>query len=251
MSLKEDNLRFFDKGKIENPKFWFRLGGEPSFEGKKVLDVGCGFGSLCIDVACKRAKKVVGLDIHEYPLKFAQENLEKNFSQVANNLEFHRGEVYDLPKSEFDIIISKDAFEHILDLDKVLHQMTTLLKPGGKIYIGCSQLYNSHFGDHGSLIKSFIPWAHLMLPESFLLKRLNKRNNSKISSVKELGLNQMSLAEIRSLLFTCGMNVLLFKINASNNLVLRLFSLLRRIPFLEEFFSYNLYCILEKASKIV
>ena len=138
-----------------------------------------------------------------------------------------------------------------MDLDKVLHQMTTLLKPGGKIYIGCSQLYNSHFGDHGSLIKSFIPWAHLMLPESFLLKRLNKRNNSKISSVKELGLNQMSLAEIRSLLFTCGMNVLLFKINASNNLVLRLFSLLRRIPFLEEFFSYNLYCILEKTSKIV
>ena len=249
MSFKEDDLIFFNKGKIENPKFWFRLEGEPSFEGKNVLDVGCGFGSLCIDMAFKKAKKVVGLDIHEYPLKFAHENMEKNFPQLVKNLDFQLSEVFDLPRNEFDIIVSKDTFEHILDLEKVLHEMIKLLKPDGKIYIGCSQLYYSHFGDHGCLIKSIIPWAHLILPESFLLKRLNKRNNSKISSVKELGLNQMSLAEIRTLLFNCGMKVSLFKINASKNLVMKLFSLLRRIPFLEEFFSYNLYCILEKDSK--
>ncbi|NQV19322.1 MAG: class I SAM-dependent methyltransferase [Armatimonadetes bacterium] len=249
MSIKEDDLIFFNKGKIENPKFWSRLGGEPLFEGKKILDVGCGFGSLCIDMVSKKAKKVVGLDIHEYPLKFAGENLEKNFPELAKKLEFQLGEVFDLPRNEFDIIVSKDAFEHILELDKVLYKMIKLLKPEGKIYIGCSQLYNSHFGDHGSLIKNVIPWAHLMFPESFLLKRLNKRNNSKISSAKELGLNQMSLAEIRNLLFNCGLKVSLYKINASKNLVLRLFSLLRRIPFLKEFFSYNLYCILEKDSK--
>ena len=249
MSLKENDLIFFNKGKIENPKFWLRLGGEPSFEGKKVLDVGCGFGSLCIDIASKKAKKVVGLDIQEYPLKFARKNLEKNFPDLTNNVEFQLGAIFDLPGNEFDMIISKDAFEHILDLEKALYEMIKLLKPEGKLYIGCSQLYNSHFGDHGRLIKNFIPWAHLMLPESFLLKRLNKRNNSKISSVKELGLNQMSLAEMRTLLFNCGLKVSLFKINASKNLVLRLFSLLRRIPFLEELFSYNLYCILEKDSK--
>ena len=53
------NSDYFKRGKVENPKFWSILKGWPSFKGLTVLDIGCGHGSLCVDMVSKGAKKVV------------------------------------------------------------------------------------------------------------------------------------------------------------------------------------------------
>lgn len=45
----------------------------PSFEGRRVLDIGCGFGWHCHYEAKKGAKTAFGIDISKKMLECAQE----------------------------------------------------------------------------------------------------------------------------------------------------------------------------------
>ena len=79
--LSEKDLDYFKNGKVENEKFWRRLGFKPDLRGKTVLDFGCGLGSLAIEMAEMGAKKVVAIDLEDDFLNFAKENLNQtNFS---------------------------------------------------------------------------------------------------------------------------------------------------------------------------
>ncbi|UCH88894.1 MAG: class I SAM-dependent methyltransferase [Thermoplasmata archaeon] len=245
MTLNQDDLDYFDRGKTNNPKFWSRLGGEPNFKDTKVLDVGCGFGSLCIDIAKSGAGKVIGIDINEKFLDFAEENMIKNHPKAKKNVEFICCQISELKEKNFDYIISQNSFEHILNLDEVFSGMESKLKSGGKIYIGFSALYNSPLGHH-NLIGTKFPWAHVLFSEETLVKKANKNRTDKISSIQDLGLNQLSYAKYKSLLFNSNLKVIYFNVNVSKNPILKIFSIISRIRSLEEYFTYNLYCILEK-----
>ena len=56
-TLSKKNLDYFQNGNFEIQKFWKRLNDIPSFEGKTVLDFGCGHGALCIVLLKTRQKK--------------------------------------------------------------------------------------------------------------------------------------------------------------------------------------------------
>ena len=49
----------------------------PSFEGKRVLDLGCGYGWHCIYAAQQGALRVVGVDISEKMLEIAREKTKE------------------------------------------------------------------------------------------------------------------------------------------------------------------------------
>lgn len=134
----------------------------------------------------------------------------------------------------------------MLNLDNVMIEIYKRLKTRGKLYVGFGPLYNSPFGDH-KRARAMIPWGHLIFPESFLIKRLNRKYQNKIESIYDLGLNKLSLSEYKDILPNSGLDVLFFRVNYSNKLLIRLFSLIRRVPFLEEYFSFDLFCILDKS----
>jgi len=246
MALLNHDIEYFKQGKLENEKFWKRLSGKPDFTNSCVLDVGCGHGRLCIDTALSGAKKVVGIDLNSRLIEFARENLERNYYDLSNKIEFHNislGDLYD--GVQFDYILSKDSFEHIIDLDLLLQEMKKRLKKGGRIYVGFGPLYRSYFGDHKKT-KAKIPWFHLIIPESVLLRRLNRNRDKKIKSIEELGLNKYRLKDYKRLFKESSLSILYFKVNCSDHILLKLFKLISKIPGLEEYFSKNIYCILEK-----
>ena len=192
------------------------------------------------------AKKVIGLDINECLIEFAQENLEINYPNLIQIVEFKNVNLKDYDKNiEFNYIISKDSFEHIIDLDNMLYEMKRRLKKMGRIYVGFGPLYNSYAGDHHRTGAVF-PWGHLIIPESILLGRINKKIKNKIGSIQELGLNKYSLRDYKRLFKESGLSILYFKINCSNHPISKLFTVIKKIPILEEYFSHNIYCILEK-----
>ena len=79
----------------------------------------------------------------------------------------------------FDYMVSKDTFEHIIELEEMLREMTIRLKQGGRIYLGFGPLYYGPFGHHGR-INPKIPWGHLIIPEQVIIKRLNRNPENKI-----------------------------------------------------------------------
>jgi SAM-dependent methyltransferase len=245
VAFKKSDLDYFDRGVIENIKFFCRLNEEPNFNGLKVLDIGCGHGSLCVCIASYGAKRVVGIDIDEYRIDFAKENAKQNFSEFMEKLEFKNCTISELDEYDFDIIVSKDTFEHIVGLEYLMQEMIRHLKPNGRMLIGFGPLYNSPYGDH-KRTESIIPWGHLLRSERSIIKGINKRrtNGEQIRSIYDLGLNKLSLNQYKKLFTDCGLKIQYFGINVSKNKISKLFSLLAKVPFLEEYFSHNIYCVL-------
>lgn len=100
-NLPKSDLEYFKQGEIENTQFWFYLKGEPPLEGLTVLDIGCGHGSLCVDMASKGAKKVVGIGINERLIKFARQNVLLNYPQLQDKIDFRLCDIAELDEGDF------------------------------------------------------------------------------------------------------------------------------------------------------
>jgi len=244
--LKKEEIAYFNYSRNENKKFWRRIDEKPNFKNKSVLDFGCGHGALSIDIAMLGAKFVHGIDLEEKPLEFAKENLIKNYESLNEVIKFQKLDVLlSNINQKFDYVVSKDTFEHTVNLPKVLQKIYNILNVGGRAYLGFGPLYNFYNGDHGRL-NMYLPWFHLLFKEKFLINRVNKKENLNINKIQDLGLSKYSFADYKSFFEKSNFKIKYFKTNLSDHPISFIFNTLSKIKFLEEFCTYNIYCILEK-----
>ncbi len=243
--MRQDDIKYFTHQKENrNPVFLNRFPGV-DFTALKILDFGCGHGALSLDLADKGAKEVLGIDINCSLIDFAKENLAKNYGHLSGKVSYECIGLEKLQDNNFDIIISKASFEHIIGLERLLTEMKQKLKPGGRIVAGFGPLYNSPYGDHNRL-KHPLPWSHVLLGEKHFIKKLNQKGQN-IKSIHDLGLNGYSLKRYREIFSnTEGLALTDFRTNVSDKASMKFFNLMTHIPFLKEYFTYNIYCILER-----
>ena len=243
-------LKYFKKQKNLNKIFWSRFQEKPKLKGAKVLEVGSGLGSLSLDMALSGAEKVVGLDLNPRDIDFAKENLQRNYSDLSSIVDFYQMDLKDYPESNFDYVVSKDTFEHVIDLDKMLLEIKRHLKSGGKLYAEFGPLWNSPFGFHGNIngwnFGNQNPWGHLLITEEKIVDSWNKSQENKISSLYDLGVNKGSLRDYRRIIKNSNFSIDYFKVNSSNKAKSKILSIFRFLPFLEEYLSHNIYCVLRK-----
>ena len=244
--LNQKDLNYFEYGKVENIKFWKRLGGKPNLSGKTILDFGCGHGALCIDIADSGAKSVLGIDLNDNLLNFANLNLDKNFDHLKDKVFFEKKDILKKKfEKKFDLIISKDTFEHTLNLDKILEKFHQILKKDGKAFVGFGPLYNFYNGDHGRT-EAYLPWFHIIIPEKILINRLNKKYKKNFFKIEDLGLSKYSFKDYIRIFEKSKFKVTYFKTNFSDHPLAFLFDLLRKVKIFEEYCTYNIYSILKK-----
>ncbi|WP_377838350.1 class I SAM-dependent methyltransferase [Bosea sp. UC22_33] len=99
----------------------------PELAGKRVLDLGCGFGWFCRFAAGEGAAGVLGVDVSEKMLERARR--ETPDSRAA----YERAdlETYALPAGAFDLAYSSLAFHYVEDLAGLFGRVHAALKPGG------------------------------------------------------------------------------------------------------------------------
>jgi ubiquinone/menaquinone biosynthesis C-methylase UbiE len=99
--------------------------------GMRVIDCGCGPGSITIDVADIVAPgQVTGVDIEPRQLEAARAlALERG----VRNVRFETGSVYELPypDASFDAAVAHFVIEHVHDPVRALRELRRVLKPGG------------------------------------------------------------------------------------------------------------------------
>jgi len=234
---------YFRKGLSKSEKFFDRFDGQVNFTQKSVLDVGCGFGDMCIYMALNGAKKVVGIDIDEHRINFASSKLASNYKELSSIVEFHLVSGLDFGHREFDIVLSKDSFEHYSDPKNVIHAMKQHVKAAGNIVIGFGPLWKAPNGGHISFMTK-VPWAHLVFPESVIMaERKRFRPDDDVKSFAQVrgGLNKMTLDRYLRIIKESGLEIQYFKTNVSCG---RRFNIPARFPFLREYFTLNVYTIL-------
>jgi SAM-dependent methyltransferase len=98
--------------------------------GMTILDVGCGPGSISIDIArLVPGSHVTGIDVAD-PLKEARDSAA---AIGVTNVEFKVGDIHalDFPDASFDVVHAHQVLQHISDPVLAIREMRRVAKPGG------------------------------------------------------------------------------------------------------------------------
>lgn len=117
----------------------------PDFHGKRVLDLGCGFGWHCRYAVEQGAKRVVGVDLSQNMLARAAALTP---AAQTDKIIYQRQpiEEIDFADASFDVVISSLAFHYIADFDALCAKIARLLVPGGDFVFSCEHPVFTAYG---------------------------------------------------------------------------------------------------------
>ncbi len=95
----------------------------------KILDYGCGAG-IIVDALNTKGYNAFGCDMFYEGGDRSHLITKEKFNNVIFRME--DGKI-PFPNEHFDMIISNQVMEHVLDLDLTIKEINRVLKPGGKI----------------------------------------------------------------------------------------------------------------------
>ena len=103
--------------------------------GMRLLDVGCGPGSITRGLAERLAPgQVIGLDLSGETLAAARNDAA---ARGLENLEYREGSVYELPfpDASFDVAYAHQVLQHLRDPAAALREMLRAVRPGGLVAV--------------------------------------------------------------------------------------------------------------------
>jgi SAM-dependent methyltransferase len=101
----------------------------PDMVGKRVLDLGCGFGWASRWMRGQGAASVVGLDLSENMIRRAKADT------IDPRIEYRLADVenVELPPDAFDLAYSALTFHYIRDFQRLVAMLHNALVPGGRL----------------------------------------------------------------------------------------------------------------------
>jgi SAM-dependent methyltransferase len=103
----------------------------PLQPGMRILDAGCGSGSMARELAKAASNAVVvGIDLRDKYVDYARKRAE---AEGLPNVTFETGDVRELPFTDntFDVIWTKYLLQWVSDPMRAMREFVRVLKPGG------------------------------------------------------------------------------------------------------------------------
>jgi 2-polyprenyl-3-methyl-5-hydroxy-6-metoxy-1,4-benzoquinol methylase len=110
----------------------------PFIQGKRVLDISCGSGYGTQYLALQGATEVVGVDIDQESIEFAQ---KFHPHPAISYIQSDAHHVKELADASFDVIISFETVEHVEIPRDFLFELKRLLKAEGQLFVSCPNDY--------------------------------------------------------------------------------------------------------------
>ena len=178
---------------ISNDYSFVRFLIRDHIKDSSVLELGCGITSFPFILVTDGAK-VYATDIRTELITHLQGFIQLLPDELQKNIRFDCALAEKLPYEDgfFDIVIGIDFIEHIRDLDRLMNEVTRVLKPGGRAYfttpvegLGWSpeHLHDLNEGEittlfsaHGFEVKIYLErysWSFLN-PNSYIIEAKSK-----------------------------------------------------------------------------
>lgn len=114
--------------------------------GQRCLDVGCGGGEVCFDLATLVGPtgRVTGVDLDEVKLKLARVAAAQ---RGLDYVDFVAGDVTGWPTDrQFDVVYSRFVLHHLADPISLLRRMWAAVAPGGRLIVEDAD-FDGNFAD--------------------------------------------------------------------------------------------------------
>ena len=120
-------------------------------DGMEILELGCGWGSLCLWIAQRYpGRRVLAVSNSRTQREF----IESRCRELGlDNVEVVTANVADFGTDRhFDRVVSVEMFEHVRNYDELMRRIATWLKPGGKlmVHIFCHARFAYPFETEGA-----------------------------------------------------------------------------------------------------
>jgi cyclopropane-fatty-acyl-phospholipid synthase len=99
--------------------------------GERLLDIGCGWGSLLIHAAARHGVHGVGVTLSEAQAAYARERIAR--AGLDDRVEVRVADYREIDDGPFDKIASVGMYEHVgrSGVDRYIASVRSLLRPGG------------------------------------------------------------------------------------------------------------------------
>ncbi len=160
--------------------------------GDKVLEIGCGIGSV-VSRLSGQGYDVIGTDISGEAISYGL----KKYGDVR--LEVQPAEALPYEDGSFDVVLSFDLFEHITATDTHLSEVRRLLRPGGHYLFQTPNKYSNVV--YETLWTKSLKWRryHPSLHSPGQLKRRLARHGFETRFIKMNPINEFTLKKLDKL----------------------------------------------------
>lgn len=170
----------------------------PILKNKKVLDVGCGVGSLSLYCA-QHGAQVTGIDISSRAIAIAQQAAHSQlFSHPPTFLE----RTLDFKLGQFDVVICSEVIEHVPNEKIFAQQLLASVAPGGVLIVS-TPYPDNWLRQHGCLAQFDQQVGHQRLISADRLKSLFTDSHFQCLAIRQ------TEGPLRMLLFSTKAGILI------------------------------------------
>jgi ubiquinone/menaquinone biosynthesis C-methylase UbiE len=158
----------------------------------KILEIGCGIGTIVNELSCKD-HDVVGIDISGEAIEYGR----NKYSGIR--LEVQAAETLPYQDESFEVVLSFDLFEHIAEIDKHVSEVGRVLRPGGYYLFQTPNRYSNII--YETLWTKSLQWRqyHPSLHSPGQLRRRMARHGFETRFVKMNPINEFTEKKLQKL----------------------------------------------------
>jgi len=158
----------------------------------KVLDIGCGIGSVVFELG-RQGYNVTGIDISGEAIAYGL----KKYGDIR--LEVQPAETLPYENESFDVVLSFDLFEHIARIDTHISEVWRVLRPGGYYLFQTPNKYSNAV--YETLRTKSLQWRryHPSLHSPGQLRRRLAGHGFETRFVKMNPINEFTLKKLQEL----------------------------------------------------
>jgi ubiquinone/menaquinone biosynthesis C-methylase UbiE len=122
-------FRQLDEYRYNKLNYLPRLVDFPAYQGKKLLEIGCGTGIDLVRFSKARAE-VTGVDLSQTAIDLARQNILQN--GLNADLCVMNGEALQFPDNRFDVVYAHGVIQYTANAGRLVSEIYRVLKPGGQ-----------------------------------------------------------------------------------------------------------------------